>query len=232
MTNNNFNNGFLKRAQEYGLTLAQGIDLLKTADRKQDAEDLIPQNTIGALGDYLTPGFSGFRAGKATALGKSLGHEPDFTVTNPRSSALIGSLLGAGAGGLAGHAVDGDSQSTVLGALLGGALGGWAPTFHRRGKTKEYLKEYAEGAKVNPKEPEKLKGIGNILLPFSGSHSKVEAVGYGALKGHKPSVDEQITEHLFNTLQSLGGISPAIPLAGGIGQNYSADQLLDKLKHK
>ncbi len=242
---NGFELGFIKRAQEFGLDKYQAIELCKTAiegknpQRKKDAKDLIPQNFMGALGDYLTPGgFGGSRAGKATALSKSLGHKPGFSTTNPITSSTLGGGAGALGGGVLGNVLghltsnqqnmqDHTANGTALGVLGGGLLGSLLPAYLRRGETKKNLAEYAGGAKVHPEAPDKMRGIGNITLPFSGAHRKGEAVGYNKLRGINEDESMDTALNIGRTLPMTG-----LPthLLGGITQNYSADNLIDKKK--
>lgn len=237
---NSFQIGFIKRAQEYGLDYQQAVELVKTADsRKEQAKDLIPMNAVGAIGDYLQPGgFGGYRAGKATALAKGLGKEPGITTTNPQLS----SLLGAGAGALGGGAIgslfnkpydaasgmpghgDMDPTGSILGALTGALAGYLAPSAVRRGDMKQNLSEYSHGAKIKPEKPDKMRGIGNILLPGSGNHRKGEAVGYNKLRGVE---EDETMNTASNALQT---VMPTTRLPLGIAQNYSADQIMDKKK--
>lgn len=229
-----FESGFIKRALEYGLDKYQAIALLKSADRKEKAEEYIPQNFIGAVGDYLTPGgFGGYRAGKSVALQKALGKKPGWASTNPLASTILSSLAGGLVGGAAGHQYeqrfdDGNGAGTGVGALAGTALGGLLPGFIRRSDTKDSLKEFADGAKINPKKPDKLRGIGNLTLPLSGHHRKGEAVGYNKLRG----IDEDETMNTaLNTSQLIPGPVGALSqLLGGHLQNYSADKTMDKKK--
>src|SRR5579872_256134 len=106
-----FESGFIKRAIAYGYSESQAVQLLKTAfdpdskeGRKNLSKKLVPQNFIGAVGDYISnPGFGSYRAGKATALSKSLGHEPGFATTNPVTAGMLSSSVGGITGGSIGH---------------------------------------------------------------------------------------------------------------------------------
>jgi len=246
---NSFELGFTKRAHEYGLNQKLAQDLCKLAisnreeatKRDEKAKDLLPMNAAGALGDYVSlPGFGSYRAGKATALSKAIGKEPGITTTNPISSSLLGTALGGLAGGGIGHLLDqqgltsgpesfpgnhdGSPRGTLVGALAGALAGYLTPSAMRRGDMKHNLADYRGGAEVHPVKPDKLRGIGNLLLPFSGTHRKGEAVGYNKLRG----VEED--ETMNTALNALHHVMPSASLLGGMTQNYSADKTIDKKK--
>lgn len=243
--------GFIKAAQAKGFSTEAALDLCikvaKEIDKRRDPDQYIPRNIAGWAGDYLSPTFGPYRAGKAETLARALGKEPGFTTKYPLTSRELGGLLGAGTGAGVGAGLSAlvslimgrdaiENQmpwSSWGGAALGGLAGGMLPTYLRRKEMQENLKEYAEGAKLHPEIPERRSDFSNWLLPFGGPHHKGQAVGYEKLMNPDGTAPSEDNDFISNAITPLGGLITGTGLGvyQGLRGNEIIDQALDKRKH-
>lgn len=138
--NNNYLNGFIKRAQQYGLTHKQAEDLFKGSMQQQ------LQGYMGQLPrrENLKPDEQAkVQKGKSQLIPKifpSLKDHPSVEMYNPGTSAALNGLLGAGLGGLGGAVLGGPEHhdiTALIGALLGGGIGGGLGYHNRKSKNED-----------------------------------------------------------------------------------------------
>lgn len=242
---NNILSGFVKRAQEHGLSQQDAVEIFKVAERsREDIADRLGNKGVGsAIYDYAPLGlgaaYGAHGAGKATALSKALGRDPSFDMNNPMTAmaikGVLGSLGGQLAGGGIGHAIDNMQEAnspdeevlrlpsnTLIGQGAGGFLGGFLGAaqskYKRRSEHQRNVADYENGADIETEEPKNKGLLGSLLLPFSGYHRAGEAEGHRLLRGKSQG---QGTSQTANALSNI----PLANIPLGIIQNLRANEI-------
>lgn len=247
MSIQSFQQGFVKRAAEYGLNNNQIEQLYKLAAKKPDAKDILDMDSsTGGLADYLSTGaFGGSRAGRATAMAKATGQSVPFNVENPVTAATLSSLLGgglgaglgAGAGGLINH-IGGhqDSDTIGTGAGLGGIAGSLAgillSAHSRRKNMKDIAQNYDESSSVDPQAADTPNILRSLLTPISFSHHSGEDRAVKAMLGkEKDPTSYNNLEGAHNVMSHLPWL-PLSYLTGIVGNLGLRDAATLKNKHE
>lgn len=202
---------------------------LKQAFDKSDVDKLLPDDA-GTVSDFLLFPSAQRRAGRARGLAESLGNDVPFHVNLPRTSRMLGALIGAGAGGAAGYGIGhqldqkdgGGVENTVNGLRIGAALGGLSSlildTIVRRRKVLE-VKEQALDSMAHGAVPTPAIGKGNALAALvSGVHQQgradtAEAIAHG--RKHFPG-------NPLMTALSIASMVPYVGTGAGLAQGVGS----------
>jgi hypothetical protein len=203
------------------------------------AEDVLPNNTLGAAADYLAPSSWGAtRAGRATQLGeaadatKDVGFPTRYPMTSTMLAGIPASLAGGFAGAYAGDAID-SQDGGLLGALAGAGLGmagGSALMSYLRRRNFETLarkfNEKAEAGDISNSPPD-VGGMGTAaFLPFGGPHRAGQADSYTAIASDKPP-ETSIGRNLGYLLQNSPWGGGILQQAQGGMQSINAKNRID-----